>query len=91
MPPELPDGLGPSPTPLSFIDDASRNLRIVRRHFGPRSAFYRDLARRYGDVARELGCWGALQRVLHPLRRRASPGVGRPWRVKARRGAGPSQ
>ena len=76
------DARGVSPTPVPFIHDASRNLRVVRRQFGPHSRCYRRLRLLYSRAAHELGCWRELQRRCHPLHRRGLSGTAQPWTMK---------
>lgn len=76
------DARGVSPTPVSFIYDASRNLRVVRRQFGPHSRCYRRLLLLYSRAAHELGCWPDLQRQCHPLHRRGPGEAALPWAMK---------
>lgn len=60
------------PDAVSFLVDARRNLTVVRRIYGRRSARYQQLVQRYRRVADILGCRLALERRAHPLRRHAA-------------------
>lgn len=77
------DHRGASPIPVPFVHDACRNLRLVRRQFGPQSRHYRRLRVLYSRVARELDCWRTLHRHWHRLQRRPAARATRPWSIKA--------
>lgn len=57
------------PGVASSLVDARRNLTVVRRIYGRRSARYQRLVSHYRRVADLLGCRPALERIAHPLRR----------------------
>jgi hypothetical protein len=64
-----------------FLDEARRNLRLLRQFDGAHGRRYRRLVRQYRAVADELGCRRPLERLLHPLRRPHSvPTPPLPWR-----------
>jgi hypothetical protein len=71
---------GESQTPIPFLEDARRNLTLLRRTYGRHSSRYRHLVYQYRVVSDELGCRQALERVLHPLRRRSAGRKSAPWR-----------
>jgi hypothetical protein len=66
------------------MEDARRNLALLRRTYGRHSARYRHLVYQYRFVSDELGCRQALERVLHPLRRRSAARKSAPWRHRPR-------
>ena len=74
---------GESQTPIPFLEDARRNLALLRGTYGRHSARYRHLALRYRAVSDELGCRQALERALHPLRRRSAGHKPVPWRHRS--------
>src|SRR5690348_8991424 len=55
---------------IPFVVDACENLRVLRGMHGRRGAPYLSQLRRYRAIAESLGCRRALERRLHPLRRR---------------------
>ena len=73
---------GESQTPIPFLEDARRNLALLRRTYGRHSARYRRLVHQYRVVSDELGCRQALERALHPLRRRSAGHESAPWRCR---------
>lgn len=84
-----PDGLDESPQPIAFLDDAHRNLALVRGFYGRDSNRYRHLLRRYRAVADELGCRWQLERRLHRLRRRPDARIQHSWSPHSRGGSIP--
>ena len=67
-----------------FLQEAKRNLALLRKVFGARSKRYRRLLRTYRDVADELGRRRELERFAHVLRRRPLRSMKR-WRPRRRR------
>lgn len=58
-------------SPIPFLEDARRNLNVLRAAYGRGSPRYRRLADRYRAVADELRCRRGLERILHRLSRRS--------------------
>lgn len=75
---------------IPFVVDACENLRVLRGMHGRRGAPYLRQLRRYRTIADSLGCRRALERHLHPLRRRPMEGQMQPWRPRAGAGALPT-
>jgi hypothetical protein len=66
-----------------FLQEARRNLTLLRVVYGRRSSRYRRLLRIYRTVADSLGCRRHLERVAHMLRRQPGCGSTR-WRPRPR-------
>lgn len=58
---------------IPFLDDARRNLTLLRQTYGARSARYRTLLVQYRTVADDLGCRPAFEEALRSLRNVPNP------------------
>ena len=66
----------PPPRPYvitPFLDDARRNLALLRQTYGAHSQRYRALLAHYRIVADDLGCRPALEDVLRSLCKHRGP------------------